>query len=279
MTIPSSLGRTFTRTAEIARAIGHELRGGLALTSDLRSSLRYSADVVLSRLTRYVPFIDKDRERSIRVRGGVTIWYRLNRGDMQSIREVWIDECYRLPFDNVAPAVVVDLGANIGLTSLWLARRYGSSTVIAVEPSPENARLARLNLEQNNVQAEVVEAAIGPRDGQAFFAGGGDSNLGHVGGDQGTPVSMLSMQTLLQRLPDGAEVDLVKMDIEGGEGPLVAENVGWLRRVKAIIAELHPDLIDYQGVIRSIEQQGFRYLPAHAEAAFVAMDSFVRNDC
>ena len=172
-----------------------------------------------------------------------------------------------------------DLGANIGLTSLWLAHRYGSARVIAVEPWPQNARLARLNLERNNVQAEVVEAAIGPRDGQAIFSGGGDSNMGHVGGSDGMPVSMLSMKTLLQHLPDGAEVDLVKMDIEGGEQALLAENVDWLRRVKAIIAEFHPDVIDYPGAIRSIEQQGFRFLPAHGEAAVGAMDSFVRNDC
>src|SRR5262245_33437124 len=43
----------------------------------------------------------------------------------------------------------------------------------------------------------------------------------------------------------GADVDLVKMDIEGGEGPLLQENVGWLGRVKSLIAEFHPQIIDY----------------------------------
>src|SRR4051794_22115217 len=127
-----------------ARALGHELRGGFELTADVPSFLRFASDVFLSRLIGRVPLPNSNRDRAIRVRGGIELHYRLNRGDLQSIREVWIDEVYRLPFD-VTPEVLVDLGANIGLTSLWLARRYGCRTVIAVEPSPDNARLARLN--------------------------------------------------------------------------------------------------------------------------------------
>jgi len=84
------------------------------------------------------------------------------------------------------------------------------------------------------------------------------------------------METLLGRLPSGAEVDVVKMDIEGGEGPLLKENLAWLRRVRSLIAEFHPEVIDYPAVIRSIESQGFRYIPAHS-AGPDSMDAFVRE--
>src|SRR6185312_5327332 len=114
----SPLGTYLRRTREIARGVAHELRGGYRLTADPSSFARFAADVFLSRLTRKVPLPNRNRDRMIRVKGGVKLHYRLNRGDMQSIREVWIDECYRLPFDLV-PDRLVDLGANIGLTSLW----------------------------------------------------------------------------------------------------------------------------------------------------------------
>jgi len=187
---------------------------------------------------------------------------------------VWIDECYRLPFD-VRPERVVDLGANIGLTSLWFAHRYGCKTVIAVEPSPANAHLVRLNLESNNVNAEVIEAAVGPRDGTARFHDGVDSNLGQLSSDGGREVKVISMDTLLGRLPSGAQIDVVKMDIEGGEGPLLRENLAWLGRVRSLIAEFHPELIDYPAAIRSIESQGFRYFPAHSVSPD-SMDAFLR---
>ena len=50
-------------------------------------------------------------------------------------------------------------------------------------------------------------------------------------------VSVVSMDTLLRKLPPGVDVDLVKMDIEGGEGPLLQENLGWLPCVKSLIVE------------------------------------------
>ena len=266
------------RAGETARGLAHELRGGYALTADASSFARFASDVILSRLMQHVPLPNRGRDRMIRVRGGLELHYRLNRGDIQSIREVWIDECYRLPFD-LKPNNLVDLGANIGLSSLWFAHRYGCQTVIAVEPSPENARLTRLNLERNRIVAEVIEAAVGPRDGTAIFQDAGESNLGRLDASSGgRAVTMVSMETLLQRLPAGAEIDLIKMDIEGGEGPLLqADNVKWLGRVRSIIAEFHPTLIDYPAVIKSVERQGFRYVPAHSASDFDSMDAFIRG--
>jgi len=271
----SPLGTYFQRVREIARGVAHELRGGYRLAADPRSFTRFATDVFLSRLDRLVPLPNRNRDRMIRIKGGIKMHYRLNRGDMQSIREVWMDECYRLPFD-LTPDRLVDLGANIGLTSLWFARRYGCA-VVAVEPSPDNARLTRLNLEQNQVRAEVIEAAVGPHDGKALFEDAGDSNLGHLNASGGgREVVVVSMETVLRKLPAGAEADLVKMDIEGGEGPLLRENLGWLGRVRSIIAEFHPELIDYPAVIRTIEGQGFRYFPPHSAPDFESMDAFIR---
>jgi FkbM family methyltransferase len=276
-----SLPHLLERIRASARGIGHELRGGYKLTADTPSFLRYAADVVLSRVARHVPAAKAlgDQEHTIRVRGGVTLRYRLNRGDMQSLREVWIDEVYRLPFA-VAPKLLVDLGANIGLSSVWLAREYGCTTIVAIEPSPENARLARMNLELNNIPAEVVEAAVGASDGTVFFEDTIDSNLGHVGtGTSGRAVRQVSMRTVLDRLPPGSEIDLLKMDIEGGEGPLLdaSADLAWLRRVRSIIAETHRDVIDYPSLVRTLESNGFRSLPAHAGHRFDDLDGFVRE--
>jgi FkbM family methyltransferase len=273
-----AIGDYLKRARETARGLAHELRGGFALTADAASFARFASDVILSRLMQRLPLPNRDRDRMIRIRGGLELHYRLNRGDIQSIREVWIDECYRLPFD-LKPSRLLDLGSNIGLTSLWFAHRYGCQTVIAVEPSPENARLTRLNLEGNRIVAEVIEAAVGPRDGTAMFQDARESNLGRLdaaGG--GRAVTMVSMETLLQRLPPGAEIDLIKMDIEGGEGPLLQDaDVKWLSRVRSIIAEFHPELIDYPAVIKSVERQGFRYFPAHFNGEFESMDAFIRG--
>ncbi len=235
---------------------------------DFTSLIRYSTDILLVRLKR------DDKEHEIRLRPGVRLRYRLNRGDIQSVREVWLDEVYKLPVQ-ARTKILVDLGANIGLTSLWFAKRYGFTKIIAVEPSPANARLARENLDNNGVSAQVIEAAVGPLDGTAFFEDSASSNLGRVT-TTGRPVTLLSMATILSKLGDTAIVDLVKLDIEGGEEPLLSGDLAWLERVQSIIAEFHPDIIDYPKVVQSICNMGFRYFRA-GSAHKDSMDFFSRN--
>jgi len=251
----------------------HEWLGALRLAADLSSTARMMTDTLLFRLLGLVHVPGEGKERCVRLKDGVEITYRLDRGDIQSIREVWIDEAYDPPFP-LEPNYVVDLGANIGLTTLWLSRRYRAARFIAVEPSAGNARLARINFERNQVAADLIEAAIGPRDGSVRFEGSRDSNRGRLG-STGDEVSMVSMSTLLRRIPEGTNIDLMKMDIEGGEQELLTGDVAWLVRVRSIIAEFHPEVVDYPGLIKRLERAGFRYL---SPALTGRMDSFVRND-
>src|SRR5262249_2781225 len=145
-------------------------------------------------------------------------------------------------------------------------------------PSHEAAGLDGLSPDGNRVPAEVFEAAVGPRDGTATFEDAGDSNVGHLDATgAGRPVTVMSMETVLARMPSGAEADLVKMDIEGGEGPLLKEHLGWLKRARSLSAKFPPTLTDSPAAIKSIEGQGFRYYPAHSASDFESMDAFMRT--
>lgn len=191
------------------------------LAADLSSFGRYATDRFLVMLLGRLPVAGENEARTIRLRGGVSIIYRLDRGDLQSIREVWLDEVYRLPVDDDR-SVLVDLGANIGMTSLWLAKRHRFETIVAVEPVPANAQLIRRNFEVNRMTATVIEAAIGPKDGTARFEKASASNCGHLS-LAGDKVPMLSMSSLLRALsPPGNAVNLLlKIDIEGAEQALL----------------------------------------------------------
>src|SRR5262249_60625413 len=119
-------------------------------------------------------------------------------------------------------------------------------------PSHEAAGLDGLSPDGNRVAAEVFEAAVGPRDGTATFEDAGDSNVGHLDATgAGRPVTVMSMETVLARMPSGAEADLVKMDIEGGEGPLLKENLVWFRGVRSLTTKFHAPLIHYPPAITS----------------------------
>jgi FkbM family methyltransferase len=243
------------------------------MTRVARGRWKFLLNVLAFRAMRLSRRLGSDVEQHMSTKSGISFAYRRNRGDIQGIREVLINGVYRLP-DGSRPTSLVDLGANIGLTSLWLCAKYPIAKVVAVEPLPANAAMLRSNLTANGVQFEVLEAAIGPASGEVSFAAQDDSNAGFVG-DGNLVVPMVSMDQVLERI--GGHVDLLKMDIEGGEQALIVEGkVDWLDAIDVLIAELHPAVANIDQVVEVIVGKGFTY-HAHGTLWPESMDIFVRR--
>jgi FkbM family methyltransferase len=244
------------------------------LAGDRRSFLWYAADRLLLMFVGRIWVPGRNKRRQIRLRDSVTIHYRLNRGDMQSIREVWLQQCYQLPAINKPRRILVDLGANIGLTSMWFKAKYGCQKIIAIEPVPENASLAMRNFAANEIPGTVITAAIGPSDGSATFEENSASNLGRIG-VKGYDVRMLSMKTLLGDLLSSEEVNVLKVDIEGGEEALFKGDLSWLKSVAEIVIEFHPTLVDCPPLVDALIRSGFEYCPS-GSCSPESMDYFRR---
>lgn len=189
---------------------------------------------------------------------GLTLWYRRDRGDIQSIREILVDEIYRLP-EGVRPTSLVDLGAHIGVATVWLCAEYQIRDFVAVEPHPDNFALLERNCRDNHLEGRLVPAAVGASDGQVPFSAPSHSNLGRTGTGDGV-VESVGVTALMRGLPFAP--DLVKIDIEGGEGELFTDDViAWVDRVQSIVMEMHPQFLDIEPIIARIEGRGFTYFP------------------
>jgi FkbM family methyltransferase len=245
----------------------HEGSIAVKQCSDRTSAWRLRWDFMFSRLLQLGRLPGYNRLRQVNLTGG-TVHYRFNRGDLQSLREVMLEDVYacHLPFE---PRTVLDLGANIGLASVWFAKRIhsapagsGPMLLLAVEPVPGNAAVAEMNFRSNHIPGEVIRAAVGQQSREAWFETRMESNLGHLVQEKGAAnsgrVPVIGVRELLSRFPEG-RVDLVKMDIEGGEEELLGRDVGWLERVQALIVEWHDDRTDSRPLIRNVEAAGFRH--------------------
>jgi FkbM family methyltransferase len=159
------------------------------------------------------------------------------------LHEIFLSDCYAVPTplsDRVR--VVVDLGANVGLTTLYYARRFPEARFVCVEPDPENMRLLRGNVASLGEQVLVLEAAVSDVAELAAFEATGWS-----WGRQLTPGRPTAAQVRCLTVPGVlaaagvSRVDLLKVDIEGAVGRLFGSNNAWLTQVDTIIAELAPD--------------------------------------
>ena len=257
--------------------VGSEMGRAYSRTNDWQSFARYSTDLFLIRTYSALRLPAHNRRRKIIMRDGTAVHYRFNRGDIWSLHEILLAEAYRLPFER-SIRTIVDLGANIGLCSIWLAKRYNAEFVLSVEPVPSNCEVVGANLADNKIPGKLLQAAVGPNDGVVKFQETDSSNFGRIDQSGSLEVTMHSMDTVLKELPErGTVIDLLKMDIEGGEEDLLCNgDLGWLEQVQAIIAEFHPDLIDYPRLLELLQSKGFRHIPA-GSAFPEQMDCFVRD--
>jgi FkbM family methyltransferase len=175
--------------------------------------------------------------------------------DISVIKQVFIFEDYRLQalkrHDEIRAwpeklkligkePLIVDLGANTGLASLYFAREFPTATIIALEPDPGNAAMARQNLESYS-KVTVVEGGIASADGRAEILNPGDGNWSYrTELSQTGKVVMFSMRSLMagRSLPNSSPF-IVKIDIEGFESDLFSKNTEWIDLFPILIIELH----------------------------------------
>jgi FkbM family methyltransferase len=234
-----------------------ELAGAWRLAEDISSFVRFAGDAFAYRAWGVVRIVRSDRRHTVRFKGGIELTYRLNRGDVRAIAEVWMTHTYELPFE-IRARNIIDLGANIGAASVWLARRYGCSKLVAVEPVPDSAALARINLERAGIFAEIFSAAVGTANGRARFMVSKDSTWGRLG-PEGIDVELISPQAVVDRFGPGERIDLVKIDIEGAEQDLFEGDLSWLQRVDCLVIELHADRVDWRDIISTLTRLGFSH--------------------
>ncbi|MBX9945502.1 MAG: FkbM family methyltransferase [Reyranella sp.] len=142
--------------------------------------------------------------------------------------------------------VFVDVGANDGYYTLFAARRVGpEGRVVSVEPSSRERGHLERNLARNGIgNVTVVPSALGAAAGHAdlHLAHGvhtGHNTLGRFAHDDVVPASVerVPLETLdavVARL-GLPRVDVVKIDVEGGEANVIAGAHNVLTKMRPVL--------------------------------------------
>ena len=200
------------------------------------------------------------------------IYLRRNSSDLFVFNQIFIQKEYDTLFDvyknnfekNDTPVTIIDLGGNIGLTSIYAAMHFKSSEIIVVEPSESNFEILTKNCEsitnQNpNVNFTLINSGVWKNTCKLSIAD--DSVDGwaiQVYEDINGTIDAISMNDLVKKMP---EIDILKIDIEGTEFVIVNEEVNcdWLSNVKIIAIEIHRKLGNVEAICKTITSKGFVY--------------------
>ena len=173
---------------------------------------------------------------------------RPNSSDVNVFSQVFVETEYA-PLNHLTEVrLIIDLGANIGLSSAYFLNMFPDASVIAVEPDPANFALLKRNMKPYGSRVKAIHAGIWShparltindapyRDGRAWT-----KQVVECDAITKDYIHGVDIPTLL-KCSGHDEISLLKIDIEGAEAVIFATNYSWITRVGAIAIELHDDL-------------------------------------
>lgn len=199
------------------------------------------------------------------------VWLREGTSDQAVLEQIFFTEEFnistapqfawvRAAYDRSLAAgetpLIIDCGANIGLSALYFARHLPKARVIGIEPARDNVDLARRNTGHNPL-IEIIEAAVSDDSRPLEIADPSAEKFAYrmqeANPSSTRLVDAVTIPSLMHRY--GARRNLiVKVDIEGGEHALFRSNTGWLDHTDLMIAETHDWLFPGQGTSRTLFQ-------------------------
>jgi FkbM family methyltransferase len=164
--------------------------------------------------------------------------------DAVTVHEIFCREDYRCPSP---PQVVVDIGANIGISALYFLTRSPSSYCELYEPDPRNVSRLQANLQGFTGRFTLHEHAVADRQGVLPFQReptgryGSLDVEGRLTADAADVINVRveHVNDVLDRtLRRHGQIDLLKIDTEGIElATVMAIDEDIRRRVRRIVIE------------------------------------------
>ncbi len=245
------------RAMSIPRAVRRSLRG-LTYPVNIRSFLLTALCLkgwAFARLGRQTA----SKEVVLHLKPNLRLCVDTARAELIPYWEIWHEGSYDVSFLG-RPQCVVDVGANIGTFSLYQAMVKHAEQVVAFEPSPNTfSRLAK-NVEINGLKnVRILNVAVGDKSGFLSFTEGRMSINSHVRESGTLKVPCVRLDDELTTFPS---VDILKIDTEGYEIPVLRGASETLKKTQRIVFELH-----YPGEREEIESIifpfGFSLARAH----------------
>lgn len=228
-------------------------------------------------LSNLNPRFDKSARRltclKLKIKGKpIQIYFRNDsRGDLGVIHqifhyhdysvEIWRQGQALIRYHQVHQAgnlIIIDAGANIGVSAIYLDAVFPGCKFVAIEPESGNCYLAQLNC--GHINFWLIEAALGQKSHTLYLHDLGRSDWGFQVRTVGQhPVTVITMGELLEQHCKDSTPFILKVDIEGAEQMLFAEETDWLDRFALIVIELHDWMQPGEAVSRGFYREISRF--------------------
>lgn len=199
-----------------------------------------------------------------------SFWY------LPTLKEIWENQIYKFQAKNDSP-LIIDCGANIGLSVIYWKYLYPKAKIIAFEPDPNIFKLLEENIAVFNFESvDIRQNAIWSSNTKLNFKS--DNSVGGRISDKGNKSFLIKVDTFRLRDLLNQNVDMLKIDIEGAEDEVLFDCKDQLTFVDKLFVEYHGNANEQQKlheILELLQNAGFRY---HIKEANPVKHPFVKSE-
>lgn len=141
--------------------------------------------------------------------------------------------------------LIVDAGGYIGTAAIAFARQYPEARILTLEPSTENFQMLQRNVAPYP-NIIPVQKALSCKRGSARLLDRGTGEWGFTIVEKPEnghsellqEVESITINDIMSEYKTNG-IDIIKLDIEGGEFDLLSKEIRWIHKTNAICIELH----------------------------------------
>jgi FkbM family methyltransferase len=158
------------------------------------------------------------------------------------------------------PKVVIDAGANIGLSSMFIRAYYPSASLICIEPNKENSAMIYKNLGYSNFQ--LIEKALWHQRGyleEEVSDGAWGIKMVEIEEDINGAIESTTLTDIMKQFKLD-NIDYLKIDIEGAEEHIFYQdhNIGQVLE-KVTCISIEPHSLEFEKfIIQYLRDAGFQ---------------------
>jgi len=214
----------------------------------------WSRNLGIAQATRYTlyrilnPAFDR-RILTLYVKGlRQPLFCRAGGSDLRVFAQVLANREYRCLDGSDVSGLVIDCGANIGLSTVYFSARFPNTHVIALEPDPDNFKMLAVNTASFSDRVTLLQAAVWNKNTRLVFSDSGvdryewSRTCREAEASEVPQIEAFDIPTILAMSPF-ERIGLLKVDIERAEHVVFDGSAKkWIDLVDAITIELHgPD--------------------------------------
>jgi len=189
----------------------------------------------------------------------ITIRTIENSTDIHIFTEIWLERLYSIPnFEISSNDQIIDVGAHIGIFSIFASQLCKNGKVFSYEPAKPNFEILQENISQNNINNIIAENKAGSNlKGKMKFYFSDDDFAAHSlydKGDNWDEVETLSLKDIFDE-NNIKKCDFLKMDCEGAEYDMLMNlPEEYFRKISKICLEYHT-INDSEFDIKDLEKK------------------------